>query len=86
MYQEDYRKIVDIDLSNEEHHADLPKKNPDPPQAEASQAAQVPPFGLAHLDAMEQRLNDRIDAGFQSMNERIVFGLMSLYDRVEADI
>ncbi|KAF1870833.1 hypothetical protein Lal_00030143 [Lupinus albus] len=37
MYQEDCRTMVDVDLSHEEHNADLPKQNPDPRQAEASQ-------------------------------------------------
>ncbi|KAF1864921.1 hypothetical protein Lal_00031887 [Lupinus albus] len=81
MCQEDYRTTMDIDLSDEENNADLPKQNPDPPQVEASQVPQVPSFGLAHLDAMEQRLNEQIDAKFQSLNEMIDSGLMSLYDR-----
>ncbi|KAF1881780.1 hypothetical protein Lal_00014530, partial [Lupinus albus] len=81
-----YTDHVEIDLSDEEHHVDLHEQHQDPPQVEASQVPQVPPFGLAHLDAMEQRLNDRIDARFQSMNERIYSGLMSLYDMVASDI
>ncbi|KAF1879774.1 hypothetical protein Lal_00039718 [Lupinus albus] len=38
MYQEDYRTTVDIELSNEEHNADLHENNPGPPQPKASQA------------------------------------------------
>ncbi|KAF1874339.1 hypothetical protein Lal_00013782 [Lupinus albus] len=78
MYQEDYRTIVDIDLSDEEHPADVLEQHSDPTQVEDSQAPKVPPFGLAHMNTMEQWLNNRIDAGFQSMNERIDSGLISL--------
>ncbi|KAF1858967.1 hypothetical protein Lal_00000789 [Lupinus albus] len=49
MYQEDHRTTVDLDLSDEDH------------QAEASDIPQGPSFRLAHLDAMELRLNERTD-------------------------
>ncbi|KAF1885811.1 hypothetical protein Lal_00042680 [Lupinus albus] len=78
------KTIVDLDLSDEENPATQPEQPTT--HAEASQAPQAHPFGLAHLDAMEQRLNQRIDAGFQVMNDKMDFGLMSLYDRVAADI
>ncbi|KAF1894507.1 hypothetical protein Lal_00043365 [Lupinus albus] len=52
---EDYRTTIDMDLSDEE----TPDGHPKQPavQAEASQVPDAPPFGLAHLDAMEERLN-----------------------------
>ncbi|KAF1888375.1 hypothetical protein Lal_00036247 [Lupinus albus] len=84
IYQEDYMTIVDLQLSDEE----TPVGQPEKPvvQPEASQVPQAPPFGLAHLDAMEQRLNQRMDAGLQALNERLEYGLMSLYDRVATHI
>ncbi|KAF1874099.1 hypothetical protein Lal_00041543, partial [Lupinus albus] len=71
MYQKDYRNTVDLELSDEE----TPAGQPEQPavQPEAAQVSQAPPFSLAHLDAMEQRLNQRMDAGFQDLNE--IFGL-----------
>ncbi|KAF1877056.1 hypothetical protein Lal_00033609, partial [Lupinus albus] len=52
MYQEDYRTTVDLYLFDE----DNPNTQLEQPaaHAEASQVPQEPPFGLAHLDAMEQ--------------------------------
>ncbi|KAF1885995.1 hypothetical protein Lal_00032305 [Lupinus albus] len=84
MYQKDYRTTVDLELSDEE----TPTGQPEQPvvQDEASQVPHAPPFELAHLDAMEQQLNQRMDAGFQALNERLDSWLMSLYDRVAIDI
>ncbi|KAF1891596.1 hypothetical protein Lal_00008024 [Lupinus albus] len=76
--------MLDLDLSDEENPATEPEQSAT--NVEASQAPQIPPFGLAHLDSMEQRLNQRIDVGFQTMNDIMDFGLMFLYDRVAADI
>ncbi|KAF1893037.1 hypothetical protein Lal_00024158 [Lupinus albus] len=84
MYQEDYRTYVDLELSDEETHAGQSEQPV--VQPEASQVSQAPPFGLPHLDAMEQRLNQRMDAGFQALNESLNFGLTSLYDRVATGI
>ncbi|KAF1866037.1 hypothetical protein Lal_00013473 [Lupinus albus] len=64
MYQEDYMITVDLDLSDEENPTNVPEQHPNPTHAEASQAPQVPSFGLANLDTMEQRVNNRIDVGF----------------------
>ncbi|KAF1864566.1 hypothetical protein Lal_00043207 [Lupinus albus] len=83
MYQEAYRTTEDLDLSDEENPAAVPEQHLDATHDEASQA---PPFGLAHLDAMEQRMNNKIDVGFQAINDIIDSGLMSLYDKVAADI
>ncbi|KAF1896067.1 hypothetical protein Lal_00042329 [Lupinus albus] len=55
-------------------------------QPEVSQASHAPPFGLAHLDELEQRLNQRMDSGFQLLNDSIDSGLIFVYDRVAADI
>ncbi|KAF1896161.1 hypothetical protein Lal_00027234 [Lupinus albus] len=63
MYQEDYRTTVDLDILDEETHAEQHEKPA--AQREVSQASQALPFGLAHLDTMEQRLNQRMDDGFQ---------------------
>ncbi|KAF1860211.1 hypothetical protein Lal_00033407 [Lupinus albus] len=55
-YQKDHNTIVDLDLSDEDMNATQGEKNPEH-QVEASNMPQGPSFGLAHLDAMEQRLN-----------------------------
>ncbi|KAF1898414.1 hypothetical protein Lal_00042106 [Lupinus albus] len=55
MYQEDYRTNVDLDLSDEESPAAQQEQPTAPP--EAPQASHAPPFGIAHLDALEQRMN-----------------------------
>ncbi|KAF1860010.1 hypothetical protein Lal_00027860 [Lupinus albus] len=84
MYQEDYKTTIDLELSDEE----TPTGQPEQPAVQAG-ALEVPhasPFGLAHLDAMEQRLNQRMDAGFQALNDIMDSRLICLYDRVAADI
>ncbi|KAF1868023.1 hypothetical protein Lal_00015273 [Lupinus albus] len=83
MYQEDYRTIVDLDLSDEE----TPVEQQEQPTApsEAPKASHAPPFGLAHLDALEQCLNPRVDAGLQALNSNVDSGLMNLYDRLAVD-
>ncbi|KAF1881722.1 hypothetical protein Lal_00032193 [Lupinus albus] len=87
MYHEDYKTTMDLDLSDEEGYANLPEKNPDLPQAEASLLPQEPSFRLAHMDVIEQRLNGCFNSRFLSLNERIDYGLLSLlYDRVSADV
>ncbi|KAF1881687.1 hypothetical protein Lal_00032156 [Lupinus albus] len=60
MYQEDHRTTVDLDLSDENVNATQGEQILEH-QAEASNVPQGPSFGLAHLDAMEQSLNERID-------------------------
>ncbi|KAF1874113.1 hypothetical protein Lal_00041557 [Lupinus albus] len=84
MYQEDYRTTVDLDLSDEE----TPAKQQEQPTtlSEAPEASQAPPFGLAHLDALEQRLNLRVYAGLRALNGNLESGLMNLYDRGAVDI
>ncbi|KAF1877098.1 hypothetical protein Lal_00033656, partial [Lupinus albus] len=67
MYQEDHRTNIDLDLSDEDVNATQGEHNPKH-QVKASNMPQGPSFGLAHLDAMEQRLNERMD----SMNDRIM--------------
>ncbi|KAF1896083.1 hypothetical protein Lal_00042345, partial [Lupinus albus] len=83
MYQEDYRTTVDLDLSDQETSAEQQEQPTTPPKA--PEASQAPPFGLAHLDALEQRLNQRVDARLQALNDNLDSGLMNLYDRVAAD-
>ncbi|KAF1866174.1 hypothetical protein Lal_00031478 [Lupinus albus] len=84
MYQEDYRTIVDLDLSDEEISAKQ-QEQPTVP-LEALEAYQAPPFGLTHLDALEQRLNQRVDVGLQALNDSVDSRLMNLYDMLAADI
>ncbi|KAF1894550.1 hypothetical protein Lal_00039651 [Lupinus albus] len=79
MNQEDYRTTLDLDLSDEETPTGQPKQPV--AQTEASQVPNAPPFGLAHLDAMEKRLMHRMDVGFQVLNDRLDSELMSMYDR-----
>ncbi|KAF1893041.1 hypothetical protein Lal_00024163, partial [Lupinus albus] len=55
---EDYRTTIDLELSDEETHTGQPEQPV--VQPEASQMSQAPPFGLAHLDAMEQRPRTRL--------------------------
>ncbi|KAF1862861.1 hypothetical protein Lal_00039990 [Lupinus albus] len=57
MYQEHYRMTVDLDLLDEETPAAQQEQPTAPP--EAPEASQAPPFGLAHLDELEQCLNQR---------------------------
>ncbi|KAF1877102.1 hypothetical protein Lal_00033660 [Lupinus albus] len=75
MYQEDYRTTVDMDLSNEETSAD--QQEQPLAQPEAPEASQTPPFGFAHLDALEQRLNQRVDDGLQALNDTVDSRLMN---------
>ncbi|KAF1872140.1 hypothetical protein Lal_00033794 [Lupinus albus] len=84
MYQEDYRTSANLDLSDEE----TPAKQQEQPttQLETPEASQAPPFVLAHLDALEQCLNHRVDSRLQALNDSVDSGLMNLYDRVAADI
>ncbi|KAF1888966.1 hypothetical protein Lal_00039565 [Lupinus albus] len=84
MYQEDYRTNVDLDLSDNEISAD--QQEQPTAQPEAPEASQTPPFGLAHLDALEQRLNQRVDAGLQALNDNMDSGMINMYDRLAADI
>ncbi|KAF1869454.1 hypothetical protein Lal_00022899 [Lupinus albus] len=58
MYQEDYNTIADLELSDEEENDNLPEKNLDPPQAEASHMPQEPSFGLAHLVSTDVQQED----------------------------
>ncbi|KAF1858796.1 hypothetical protein Lal_00013719 [Lupinus albus] len=81
MYQKDNRTTIDLDLSDEETSATQQEQSTAPPEA-----PQAPPFGLAHLDALEQCLNQRIDAGIQAVNDSVDSRLMNLYDRLAADI
>ncbi|KAF1860126.1 hypothetical protein Lal_00033721 [Lupinus albus] len=78
--------IHKMELTNEEGDANQTEQNPYPPQAEASNMPLEPPFGLAHLDAMEQSLNERIDSIFQSLNYRIDSGFASLYDIISVEV
>ncbi|KAF1885844.1 hypothetical protein Lal_00042718 [Lupinus albus] len=63
---------VNLDLSDEEHLADIPEQHPDPTQVEASQASQAPPFGVAAdiQREAEQTKNDidRISFIMQTMS------------------
>ncbi|KAF1862501.1 hypothetical protein Lal_00024458 [Lupinus albus] len=40
-------------------------------QHEDAEASQAPPFGVAHLDALEQRLNQRLDIGLQNLHDSL---------------
>ncbi|KAF1888554.1 hypothetical protein Lal_00011327 [Lupinus albus] len=84
MYQEDYRTTVDLDISDEETSVEQQKQPTTPP--EAPEASQTPPFGLSHMDALEQRLNQRVDVGLQALNDSVDSRLVNLYDRLAADI
>ncbi|KAF1881666.1 hypothetical protein Lal_00039799 [Lupinus albus] len=84
MYQEEYSTTIDLDLSDEETPAEQ-QEHPTVP-LEAPEASHAPPFGLAHMDALEQHLNQRVDVGLQALNDSIDSGLMNMYDRLAADI
>ncbi|KAF1888127.1 hypothetical protein Lal_00039167 [Lupinus albus] len=81
---EDHRTTVDLDLSDEEIPVEQQKQPTAPP--DVPEASQAPPFGLAHLDALEQRMNQRVDVGLQALNDSVDSGLMNMYDRLVADI
>ncbi|KAF1874211.1 hypothetical protein Lal_00015665 [Lupinus albus] len=74
-------KVGALTVENRLLHYEQPTSPP-----EAPEASQAPPFGLAHLDALEQYLNQRVDVGLQALNDNLNSGLMNLYDRVVADI
>ncbi|KAE9621974.1 hypothetical protein Lalb_Chr01g0020431 [Lupinus albus] len=69
MYQKEDQTIVAISDEDEDNipanqtQASQPDVVPTMPQA--------PSFGLTHLDAMEQHLNERIDNGMQAMQNRM---------------
>ncbi|KAF1889015.1 hypothetical protein Lal_00042984 [Lupinus albus] len=83
-YQEDYRTTVDLDLSEEETPTAQQEQPTAPP--EIPEASQAPPFGLTHLDALEQRLNERVDVGLQALNDSMDSGLLNMYDKLAVDI
>ncbi|KAF1896069.1 hypothetical protein Lal_00042331 [Lupinus albus] len=84
MYQEDYRTTIDLDLLDEETPAAQQEQPAAPP--EFPEASQAPPYGLAHMDALEQRLNQRVDVGLLALNDNMDSKLMNMYDRLAADI
>ncbi|KAF1870860.1 hypothetical protein Lal_00030170, partial [Lupinus albus] len=86
IYQEDHNTIVDLELTNEEEDANQAEQHPDEPHANAFNMPQEPPFGLSHLEALEQCLSKRIDSRFQSMNDMIDSRLAYLYDRVSDEV
>ncbi|CAL0319871.1 unnamed protein product [Lupinus luteus] len=67
-YQEDHT-TVDLDISNDEDQADIEGQNATAHGEPSGIAAQEPDFGLAHLEAMEQRLNNRMDLHFQELKD-----------------
>ncbi|KAF1872562.1 hypothetical protein Lal_00016864 [Lupinus albus] len=71
MYQEDYQSIVNI--SHKEDYANSVEQNQIPQLDEAPNMPQEPSFDLAHLDAMEQHLNECIDNRMQGMEDRLIF-------------
>ncbi|KAF1862150.1 hypothetical protein Lal_00026669 [Lupinus albus] len=83
---DDHNTTVDLELTDEEEDVNQAEQHPKQPPAEAYNMPQEPSFGLAHLDAMEQRMTERIDSGFQSLNHRIHSGLASLYGRVSFEV
>ncbi|KAF1872233.1 hypothetical protein Lal_00038019, partial [Lupinus albus] len=68
--EEDYQTTIEI-LYEEEDIIPVEPTQPSQP-GEAPNMLQEPSFGLAHLDSMEQHLNEHIDSRMQSMEERLM--------------
>ncbi|CAL0323471.1 unnamed protein product [Lupinus luteus] len=82
-YQED-RTTVDIELSSDEDQTGTEGQNATAQGEPSGSASQVPGFILAHLDAMEQRLNNRMDLHFQELKDSYHADLEQCEERLYA--
>ncbi|CAL0323049.1 unnamed protein product [Lupinus luteus] len=82
-YQEDHT-TVDIELSSDEDQTGTEGQNATAQGEPSGSASQVPGFGLAHLDAMEQRLNNRMDLHFQGLKDSYHADLEQCEERLYA--
>ncbi|CAL0306617.1 unnamed protein product [Lupinus luteus] len=82
-YQEDHT-TVDIDLSSDEDQTGTEGQNATAQGEPSGSASQVPGFSLAHLDAMEQRLNNRMDLHFQELKDSYHADLEQCEERLYA--
>ncbi|CAL0305134.1 unnamed protein product [Lupinus luteus] len=82
-YQEDHT-TMDIELSSDEDQTGTEGQNATAQGEPSGSASQVPGFSLAHLDAMEQRLNNRMDLHFQELKDSYHADLEQCEERLYA--
>ncbi|CAL0324654.1 unnamed protein product [Lupinus luteus] len=82
-YQEDHT-TVDIELSSDEDQTGTEGQNATAQGEPSGSASQVPGFSLAHLDAMEQRLNNRMYLHFQEFKDSYHADLEQCEERLYA--
>ncbi|CAL0309472.1 unnamed protein product [Lupinus luteus] len=82
-YQEDHT-TVDMELSSDEDQTGTEGQNATAQGEPSGSASQVLGFSLAHLDAMEQRLNNRMDLHFQELKDSYHADLEQCEERLYA--
>ncbi|CAL0308179.1 unnamed protein product [Lupinus luteus] len=60
---------VDLDISSDEDQTGIEGQNATAQGEPSGTTAQEPGFGLAHLDDIEQRINNRMDLHFQELKD-----------------
>ncbi|CAL0325977.1 unnamed protein product [Lupinus luteus] len=82
-YQKDHT-TMDIEMSSDEDQTGTEGQNATAQGEPSGSASQVPGFSLAHLDAMEQRLNNRMDLHFQELKDSYHADLEQCEERLYA--
>ncbi|KAF1885928.1 hypothetical protein Lal_00043419 [Lupinus albus] len=82
-YQEDYTTIG-LDLSDDDNQDDMGNQHATTQGEPSGSAPQNSAFGLDQLEAMEQRLNNRMDLHFQGLKESYFAGMEQYEERQTA--
>ncbi|KAF1895957.1 hypothetical protein Lal_00033909 [Lupinus albus] len=82
-YQEDYTTIG-LDLSDDDNHNDTGNQHATTQGEPSGSTPQNSAFGLDQLEAMEQRLNNRMDLHFQGLKDSYFAGVEQYEERQNA--
>ncbi|KAF1866102.1 hypothetical protein Lal_00043085 [Lupinus albus] len=82
-YQEDYTTIG-LDLSDDDNQDDMGNQHATAQGEPSGSAPQNSAFGLDQLEAMEQRLNNRMDLHFQGLKDSYFAGMEQYEERQTA--
>ncbi|KAF1884385.1 hypothetical protein Lal_00014353 [Lupinus albus] len=82
-YQEDYTTIG-LDLSDDDNQDDTGNQHATTQGEPSGSAPQNSVFGLDQLEAMEQRLNNRMDLHFQGLKDSYFAGMEQYEERQNA--
>ncbi|KAF1860187.1 hypothetical protein Lal_00040469 [Lupinus albus] len=82
-YQEDYTTIG-LDLSDDDNQDDMGNQHATTQGEPSGSAPQNSAFGLDQLEAMEQRLNNRMDLHFQGLKDSYFAGMEQYEERQTA--